>query len=92
MESDENTAIVKSLENVMRVLQEVAGSSADDSSRLLREVYCLLKIVTQCVDSQNRLSERIAEVEKTVEQQQQGMNTLFTFEAEQSDNNTELRR
>ena len=92
MESDENTAIVKSLENVMRVLQEVAGSSADDSSRLLREVYCLQKIVTQCVDSQNRLSERIAEVEKTVEQQLQGMNTLFTFEAEQSDINTELRR
>ena len=91
MESDENTAIVKSLENVMRVLQEVAGSTMDNESRVLREVYCLQKIVTQYVDSQNRLSERIAEVEKTVEQQQQGMNTLFTFEAEQSDINAELR-
>ena len=91
MESDENTAIVKSLENVMRVLQEVAGSTADNTSRVLAEISYLQKIVTQCLDSQNRLSERIAEVEKTVKQQQQGMNTLFTFEAEQSDINAELR-
>jgi len=76
MESDKDTAIIKALENV---------------SRVLAEVHYLQKIVTQCLDSQNRLSERIAEVEKTVEQQQQGMNTLFTFEAEQSDINAKLR-
>lgn len=44
------------------------------------------------MESHARLELRIAEIEKGFQVQQQDMNTLFTFESEQSDINAELRR